>query len=621
MSFTVINPKGGYSKDNIAFYEAVARGGAGLITLGEAIVSIKNGKTHPHMISICDPEIFSSLADVAEAVHRHNAAISIEISHGGGAFLCQPSFNNGRNPVGPTGFIRDDGVQVVEMDEAMMNVVADEFAEAAETLKRAGFDMVQIHAAHGWLLSQFLSPFDNKRTDKYGGSLENRARFPIMVIDRVRERVGKNFPLEMRLHGTENRENGWQIEDAASFAKMVEDKIDYIQVSAGGIFSDDGAHIMSPGMFQERGCNVYLAEALKKAVKVPVGCVGGIAEPEMMEDIISSGRADMITIGRALIADPDLPRKARSGKASDIRRCLRCCECHGWLYEKGSMKCAINPNVGREYEAQFMIPPVGSLKKVMIAGGGPGGMQAAIKASERGHEVFLFEKTDTLGGALKFAYKEPFKKDLAYFNDQLIDRLNRSGSKVFLGTEVTPELVKEINPDVLIAAVGAKPFIPDIPGIDLPNVMFATDAYGRIDDIGESVVIIGGGLIGCELSIHLLGEGKKVSLVEMLNEVAADSNPPHKNALNHALESVGIMTNTRCEAITKDGIAIVNEKGESSLLSADTVIISVGMKSLSQVVDGLEGFTQDYVVIGDCVKPAKIGDAIHGGYNAAIDIY
>ncbi len=620
MSFTIVGPKGGYSKDNIAFYEAVAKGGTGLVTLGEAIVSLKNGKTHPHMVRICDPEVFPTLADVAEAIHRHNALISIEISHGGGADLCLPSYNDGRNPMGPTAFIREDGVQVDEMDESMMNDVADEFADAAETLKRAGFDMVQIHAGHGWLLSQFLSPFNNKRTDKYGGSLENRARFPLMVIDRVRERVGGNFPLEMRISGTEKRENGWELEDAVEFCRMAEDKIDYIQVSAGGIFSEDGTHIMSPGMFLPRGCNVYLAEAVKKAVKIPVACVGGIAEPEMMEDIIASGKADMVTLGRALIADTDLPNKAKYGRTDEIFRCLRCTECHGRLFAKGSMKCQINPKVGREYENQFMIPPAEYSKKILIAGGGPAGMQAAITASERGHDVILCEKKDSLGGALQFADNEPFKADLAYFYKQLIHRLQKSGAEVRLGTQVTPELVKDAAPEVLICAVGAEPIIPRIPGIDSPHVILGTQVYSKADSLGENIIIIGGGLIGCELAVHFSSEGKKVTIIEMLDDIAPETNPPHKNSLNHALKGVDIKTKTRCIAIDETGVTALNENNEGIRIPGDNVIVSVGMKSLSDTVNGLEGLTTDYIVIGDCGKPGKVGDAIHGGYNAARDL-
>lgn len=620
MSFTVVGPTGGYSKDNIAFYETVARGGAGLITIGEAIVSMQTGKSHPHMVRICDPEVFPTLADLAEAIHRHNAHISIEISHAGGADLCLPSYNFGNNPMGPTRFTRLDGVLVEEMNEKMMNVVADDFAASAETLQRAGFDMIMFHAGHGWLVSQFLSPFNNKRTDNYGGSLENRARFPIMILDRIRDRVGKNFPIEMRISGTEARENGFELKDAIAFCQMVEDKIDLIQVSAGGIFSLDGTHIMSPGMFLPRGCNVYLAEGVKKAVRIPVTCVGGLAEPEMMDDIIASGRADMVTIGRALIADPDLPNKAKYGQTDDILRCLRCTECHGRLFEKGSMKCQINPIIGREYEHQFMIPPAKHHRKVLIAGGGPGGMQAAITASERGHEVILCEKKDHLGGALTFADQEPFKQDLAYFYKQLVNRVSKSGATVRLGTEVTPELVKEIGPDVLIAAIGAEPVVLNIPGINSPNVILGTQVYEKSDELGEEIIIIGGGLVGCEIAVHLSIEGKKVTIIEMLNEIAPDTNPPHKNALIHALQNVKIQTELKCIGVDETGVTVQDRQNEEIHIPGDTVILSVGMTSLSDGVDRLEGLTTDYVVIGDCGKPGKVGDAIHGGYNAALDL-
>ena len=618
MSFTVLGPKMEYSREIIAFYERVARGGAGLVTLGEAIVSLRNGKTHSQMLRICSPDVFPSLAEVADAVHKHNAAISIEISHGGGAHLCKPEYNFGKNPIGPTAFIREDGVHVEAMDEAMMNDVADEFADAAETLKRAGFDMIMFHAGHGWLVSQFLSPFNNKRTDRYGGSLENRARFPMMIIDRMRERVGRDFPIEMRISGTEGRENGLELNDVISFCKMVEDRIDLIQVSAGGVFSDDGTWRMSPGMFLERGCNVYLAEAVKKAVNIPVSCVGGLAEPEMMEEIIAGGRADIVTIGRALIADPDLPRKAQQGRTDEILRCLRCTECHGRLFEKGAMRCEINPTVGREYENRFMLPPSERRCKVMIAGGGPAGMQAAITASERGHEVVLHEKSDSLGGALKFADHEPFKKDLAYFYKQLIDRLERSEARVVLNTEVTPDLVKKNAPDLLIVAVGAEPIVPAIPGVD--KARHALSVYSDQEEIGQKVAIIGGGLVGCELAVALSKKEKEVTIIEMLDEVAPDTNPPHKNALTHALRSVQLLTCTKCTEITDEGVIVEDAEGRTKSVRADTVILSVGMRSLQKVAERLEDPELELVVIGDCVKPGKVGSAIHGGYFAALDI-
>ncbi|MBP2645802.1 MAG: NADH:flavin oxidoreductase, Old yellow enzyme family [Firmicutes bacterium] len=619
MSFTELDPKQGYSKDIIAYYEAVAKGGAAVVTLGESIVSMKNGKTHNQMVLVNDPKIFPTLANVVEAIHRHNALASIQISHGG-AIHCMPENNGGRNPIGPTAYTRADGVQVDEMDEAMMNEVADEFAEAVMTLKRAGFDMVMFHAGHGWLISQFLSPRTNKRTDKYGGSLENCARFPIMVLDRIRKKVGNNFPIEMRMSGAELVVDGYDMDYAVAFAKMVEDKVDLIQVSAGGVFSDEGTRIMSPSIFFERGCNVYLAEAIKKAVTIPVTCVGGLAEPEMMEEIIAGGKADMVTVGRALIADPDLPKKAKQGRAKEILRCLRCTECHGRLFAKGSMKCSINPVVGREYENQFLIPPTSKWQKVMIAGGGPAGMQAALTASQRGHEVILCEKTNSLGGALKFADYVPFKKDLMYFREQLVRRVENSGTTVMLQTEATPELVKEIAPDVLIAAVGAEPIVPNIPGMNLANVILGTNVYTEETQMGQKLVIIGGGLIGCEIAVDMSRQGKEVTIIEMLGDVACDTNPPHKNGLMYALRDVHLQTNTKCLAITETGVVARDGDGNEKLFDADTVIVSVGMKSLSSVVDGLYDAASDYVIIGDCVKPGKVGDAVHGGYNAALDI-
>jgi len=309
-SLAELSPDSYLTRENIAYYRLKAKGGAAVVTIGESIVHTPTGKSHPKQIPLDDKGVIPSLVEAADAIHQYGALASIELSHGG--MECDPVFLGGRNPIGPSARTIDIGfrtagartVEVEEMSEALMDEIAEAYAEAAATVKTAGFDMCMVHAAHGWLLAQFLSPLVNRRTDKYGGSLENRARFPMMVLDRIRERVGSDFPIEFRMGGSELAEGGYTIEDAVALAKMVENKVDLLHVSAGAHYFVDTMTIMHPSMFLPHGCNVYLAEAVKKVVDIPVTTVGGLSDPAQMEEIIESGKADVIAI--APIAPPSM---------------------------------------------------------------------------------------------------------------------------------------------------------------------------------------------------------------------------------------------------------------------------------------------------------------------------
>jgi len=615
MTFPILTSDGCLTPEAIAFYELRAKGGAAVVTVSELIIHGATGKYYPVQVLMDASNAKDSLATAAHAVKRHGAIPSMELSHGG-----KYSLKNAENPIsyGPSDEFAD-GTQIArEMPKEIINEIIEAYGRAASLCREAGFEMLLIHAGHGWLLQQFLSPATNKRRDEYGGSLENRARLALEVIDKVRSVVGPGFPLELRMSAEEYLDDGYSFDEAIQFAKLVESKIDLLQVSTGaheGSF--DKTH---PSAFMERGVNVHYAEEMKKSVSVPVSTIGALNEPEMMEHIIVSGKADAVVMARALLADPYLPKKAFIGKDEEIVRCYRCYACMAERMITGLRICALNPVIGNEYEANFIHPTV-KPKNVLIAGGGPGGMEAAITAAERGHNAILCEKRDKLGGALKAVRGISFKKDLYKFIATKTLLMEKAGVDVRMNTEVTPDLVESIKPDVLIIAVGAEPIIPPLPGIDSPKVIIANDLPDKHDIVGAKVVVLGGGLVGCETAVHMAQQGKDVTVIEMLHELCPDANPRYRPLLLDQLEKlVTCKTETRGIRITQEGLVCSNQDGNEIISDADTIICAVGQKPLRGVVEKLRDCAPEVIEIGDCVKPGHVTEAVFRGYWAGIDI-
>jgi 2,4-dienoyl-CoA reductase-like NADH-dependent reductase (Old Yellow Enzyme family)/thioredoxin reductase len=611
------DPLGLFKSRDIAFIERFARGGVALITLGESCVGRKTGASGK-VLRINDAASFNGLCDMAEAVHRYGAKISIEISHAGARAM--PEDNFGTLPMGTVSHVNYQGVQVTEMTEAQMGEVAEEFGDAALTVKNAGFDMVMFHAAHGWLIHQFISPRTNKRTDIYGGSIENRLRFPLMCLANIRAKAGNDFPVDMRITGDEIIEDGYHIDESKAYIKYLAPYVSMIQVSTGGIYHPAAAARMAPPVFYERGCNIPFATAIKECVNIPVSCVGGISEPQMMEEIIRDGKADLIVMGRGLICEPDMPRKLAVNDIENINRCLRCNECHNRFFAQGWFTCTLNPAIGCEIGLRRRdAPPV--KKKVLIVGGGPGGMQAALTAALRGHAVTLCEKGTTLGGGIRFADQVDFKADIAYWRHQMEHKIAEAGVKVMLNTEVTREFIDSATPDVLVIAIGAEPVIPPIPGVESPSVILGAEMYYRPFDFGKKVVVIGGGLVGCEAAIELKTQGRALTIVEMLPRVASGCGEAQTNSIQTGLAGIVIMVNTRCVRITGEGVWIQSEGQDERFLSADSVVLSAGMRSRSKLVDDLqEACVPETYVIGDCLEARKMGNAIKEGYYTAANL-
>ena len=609
MTCPILTAEGCLTPEASAFYELRAKGGAAVVTVSELIVDGKMGKYYPVQVTIDAPNSKDSLASAARAVRRHGAIASMELSHGGRLAITD-------GPAWAPVDIIENGVLVArKMTKAVIDDLLESYRKAASLCRDAGFEMLLIHAGHGWLLEQFFSPSINTRDDEYGGTLQNRTRLTLEVLDAVRSAVGKDFPIELRMSAEEYLRDGYCLDDAVEYAKLIEEKIDLLQVSTGS--HKDSFDRTHPSMFYPRGVNVRYAEEIKKHVKIPVSTIGALNEPDMLEDIIKSGRADAVVMGRALLADPYLPRKAQSGREDEIVRCCRCFTCMAERIITGLRICALNPVIGHELEHSFAPPPT-SPKKVLIAGGGPGGMQCAVTAADRGHEVILCEKTQELGGALKAERGVSFKSDLYKFIEVKALQMERAGVDVRLGTEVTPELVSCIAPDALIIAAGSEPMIPPIPGIE--KAIMAEDLPDLRDKLGSKIAVIGGGLVGCETAVHLAMEGHAVTLVEMAGLICTDANPRQRPILIAEMDKyIDWKTDTRAVRITDDSLVCETPDGELTI-PADNVICATGRVANCGTIKALIDSAPYVDAIGDCVKPANVTQAVFRGHFAALDL-
>ncbi len=616
------------TREMVSYYQNLARGGAGIITIGESPIDFEYASGHEFQLNLNDHKVINGLSVLVENVHRYGAKLSIEMTHCGRYVL------NNKQTIGPSNIpaemevlkARREGRKVrpvIEMTQDMIDTVVEHYATAANNCLRAGFEMVMIHAAHGHLIPQFLSPMTNKRTDRYGGSLENRARFANEVLNAIRAKVGNKLAIEWRISANELVPDGMTEEDTIEFVRLIEDKIDLLHVSAGLLGeSRIIPHMIQPTYFPH--CyNVHRAEKLKKALKVPVAAIGSIHDMNEAEEIVATGKADIVAMARAILVDPEIVNKAVSGREDDIRPCLRCHTCNKLTAAFYPIRCAVNPILGRELT--YVPFPIAEVKKkVVVVGGGPSGMQAALTASQRGHDVVLLEKNNRLGGNLLLAAGLKIKGDLREYLAWLIRQTEKAnGVTIKLNTEATVKNVKAEKPDAVIVAVGAEPLIPKIPGIDKKNVVWVGEVDAGRVNVGQNVVIAGGGATGAEAALQLAKDGHTVTMIDLLDYDILT--PEYPRGLLFLLEDykVDMHFGVKLEEITDTGAVILDTKWHRREIPADTVVLSFGFKSRSAVVETLRVLesaeTQVYAA-GDCLKPQTIKEAIHGGFNTAVEI-
>ncbi|UUV15672.1 FAD-dependent oxidoreductase [Clostridioides difficile] len=605
-----------------AFYELRAKGGAGAVTISECMVHPETDGSHAYHLDLKIVDSLASFTYTADAIRRHGAIPSVELSHSGqysGTYLVDKDKKRGLSQWGVSPSVRPDGLEIKELTEEIIAEIVESYGNVAALAKRAGFEMIMVHGGHGWLINQFLSPYFNKRNDKYGGSLENRVRFAKEVLDSVRKAVGPGFPIEFRMSGSELFEGGYDLDYGVEIAKLLESRVDLLHVSAGTY--QRGFAVTHPSMFLEHGCNVYLAEEIKKHVNIPVATIGALNDPEMMEEIIASGKADVIYMARALLADHELPRKVMSNQDEKIVKCLRCFTCMAERATTSTRRCTVNPLIGRELDGTEVIPVL-KPKKVLIAGGGPGGLQTAITAAKRGHKVILCEKTNELGGILKGEQALSFKYEMYELGNTFGKIAKDLGVEVRLNTRVTKEYVENENVDALIIAVGSEPLVPPIEGLDGENVVIVNDYYLEKEKVTDEVVVLGGGLAGCEAAIHLAQEGKTVHLVEMRAELAPDANIRNRPILLQEIERQGIYVYTEHKglSVTTEGVVCMNKSGNKINIPGTSVICALGQKPRREVVDILLDCAPYVAQIGDCVRASTITNAVYQGHHAALDI-
>lgn len=622
MATNYATSRGEVSQRLIAYYEERAKGGTGLIIVEGTCVSPPEGKGWACEICLHRDSLVSGHAVMVEILHSYGAKVFVQLHHAGRQ--TNLGVTEGISPVAPSAVPLRGGPVPRELTTEEVKTLVKKFVAAAERAKRAGYDGIELHGAHGYLIHQFLSPMTNQRKDEYGGSVEKRLRFSIEIILGIKERLGMDFPVGLRM----SAEGGYSLEEAKNFVKPWEEAgLDVIHVSAGGIGPVTYAPREESPLAHKEGWIVPFAQAIKGLVEIPVIAVSEIRHPQFAASVLEAGQADFIALGRPLLADPAWASKARGGHPEDIRRCISCGWCVTNISPGTPVHCVVNPELGRELEMAKITPAV-QRKQVMVVGSGPAGMEAARVAALRGHQVNLYEKERELGaGQLRLAAAAPGKEKLRWVKQDLETQLRKLPVKLHLGTEVDKDLVEKLAPEVLIVATGARPAQPTIPGLNkavgaqytVPLLTAHEVLAGQAQLQGKKVVVLGGWQTGCETAEYLASRGFSVSIVARSSQaqMAADAIPLNRAAMFARLDllKVEIIPEHDVKEIEAGGLRLISQEGKERFLVADTIVLARGVVPNREWAEGLEAKVAEVYYIGDCAQPATIAEAT---YQAAV---
>jgi 2,4-dienoyl-CoA reductase-like NADH-dependent reductase (Old Yellow Enzyme family)/thioredoxin reductase len=599
--------------DCIAYYERKALGGAATVCVGECHINPPVSRMGNISIDLTNDVIMRFMYKLSDRIKRLGAVPSVELQHAG-------RYANAH--LGPSAGLvdGDEATPCFEMTEAQIYETIQMYADAAANAKYYGFGMVTVHGGHGWLPQQFFSTATNTRTDKWGGSYENRGRFAAAVCDAIHERCGRGYPVEFRISATEF-EDGYGIDEGIEYAKCLDGHADIIHCSVGihGTTKSENSLRWAPSMFDPDETFLEYAAQIKKHVKTSlVSTVGAHTDPAKMDALIAAGKADIVNVARGLVCDPDLPNKARAGNDSDIRKCIRCYGCNDSMFPTFRLICALNPETGRENEFDRYYPPV-TPQSVLVVGGGISGMEAAITCARLGHNVTICEKSGKLGGIIACEEAVPFKRHLAEYIQTQINQLTKLGVKVKLSTTVTSGYIEKHSPDAVIAALGAVPQTPAINGADAPNVFGVVDVFGNPGLVGQSVVIIGAGMSGAELGVYLKSLGKSVEIIELSDTMKAPMAQGHTVRLQLRDKGVNVRYNTSARSIGADGVLCDTPDGEVRL-PADSVVLATGVTPRTREAFELSAVSPVYHMIGDCAGGTDIRSATETAHTVAMTI-
>ena len=602
----LIKEDGSISDATVEHYRRRAGGGPAMIIMEAHAVS-PDGVVSAHQARIYDDRFIEGLSKIAGVIKLEGSVPAIQIHHGGRQTSIKVIK---RKPLAPSPIpcptIRGD-VEPLTIDG--INEIVQKFGDAAQRAKQAGFELIEIHGAHGYLINQFLSKVSNIREDEYGGDTVGRSRFAIEIVEEIRRRIGPEFPLSFKISAQEFVPGGLTVTESIEILKLlVKAGIDTVQVSAGNDITPEW--ICQP-MFMEKACLAESAAQVKKALNIPVMAVGRINDPMVANEVLLKEQADLVCMGRGLLADPDMPNKAREGRLDEIRICIACNTCMESIFRKGRIECLVNPMLGREKE--MAIVPTQKPKKIMVVGGGPGGLNIAWVAAKRGHEVHVFEKRDSLGGQLLPGSIPGHKKELLSLIRFQKKQIEKFGVRCHLSHEVKTEDVQEFNPDVVVLATGSLPAIPPVEGIDNNIALTYEDVLNESPPSFKRAVIIGGGATGLEMALHLTEYGCRVSVVEMLAKIGNGLESMTKRILLRRLKkyNVKIMTETKLIRVESTGAVVAHSDGTELLVEAERVIFATGTRPCNRLYDKVKSLGYETHQIGDCLEARSAKAAIY----------